>query len=113
MNPTRKLSRRDFLVTATAVAAPMVVPATCLGGGGRAAPSERINVGAIGLGNRARDTLSDFLAEKDLQYRAVCDCFADRRKAGKEMVDRAYGNSDCKAYRFHEELLGARISMPC
>jgi predicted dehydrogenase len=108
MNPTRKLSRRDFLVTAAAVAAPMVVPATCLGGGRRAAPSERINVGGIGLGGRARGTLPDFIAEKDLQYRAVCDCFADRRKAGKEMVDRAYGNKDCKAYRFHEELLGRK-----
>jgi predicted dehydrogenase len=106
MNSTRTLSRRDFLATAAAVAAPMVVPATCFGGGGRAAPSERINVGGIGLGGRARGTLPDFLAEKDLQYRAVCDCFADRRKAGKEMVDRAYGNKDCKTYRFHEELLG-------
>ena len=53
-------------------------------------------------------TMPDFLAEKDLQYRAVCDCRADRRNAAKQKVDQAYGNKDCKAYRFHEELLVRR-----
>jgi len=105
MNSRRKLSRRDFLGAAAAVAAPLVIPASALGGGGRVAPSERINVGAIGLGPRAQGTLPDFLAEKDLQCRAVCDCAADRRNVGKGIVDRAYGNKDCKTYRFHEELL--------
>ena len=105
MNSRRKLSRRDFLGTAAAVAAPLVIPASALGGGGRIAPSERINVAAIGLGPRAEGTLPDFLAEKDLQCRAVCDCAADRRNVGKGIVDRAYGNKDCKTYRFHEELL--------
>ncbi len=84
----------------------MVVPASCLGLEGRAAPSGRINVGAIGLGGRALGVMPDFIAEKDLQYCAVCDCFADRRNAAKQRVDRAYGNKDCKVYRFHEELLG-------
>ena len=84
MKQARNLSRRDFLGAAAALAAPMVIPGSCLGLEGRAAPSERINVGAIGLGNRAVGVMPDFIAEKDLQYCAVCDCFADRRNAGKE-----------------------------
>jgi predicted dehydrogenase len=35
----------------------------------------------------------------------VCDCFAERRKSAKELVDRLHRNQDCKAYRFHEEVL--------
>jgi predicted dehydrogenase len=108
MKQARNLSRRDFLGAAAALAAPMVIPGSCLGLEGRAAPSERINVGAIGLGNRAVGVMPDFIAEKDLQYCAVCDCFADRRNAAKEKVDRAYGNKSCKAYRSHEDLLGRK-----
>jgi predicted dehydrogenase len=31
---------------------------------------------------------------------------ADRRKMGKQMVDSHYGNQDCMATRFHEDVLG-------
>ena len=34
-------------------------------------------------------------------------------RTGKEMVDRHYGNADCRATRFHEELLEAATSTPC
>jgi len=107
MKKTTKLSRRNFLGAAATLAAPLVIPASCLAGTRRAAPSERINVGVIGLGGRAQhDLMPAFLSEKDVQCLAVCDCFADRRNAGKNLVDSRYGNQDCKAYRFHEELLG-------
>ena len=84
---------------------PYVVPASALGRDGAVAPSERITLGVIGMGPRNQSNLPSFLAEADVQCVAICDCFADRRRLGKEMVDRHYGNSDCRVTRFHEELL--------
>ena len=100
------LTRRRFLAGAAAIAAPWVIPATALGNDAAVAPSERITLGVIGLGDRNRSNLGHFLAQSDLQCLAVCDCFADRRRIGKEMVDRHYGNQNCTATRFHEEILG-------
>ena len=65
-------------------------------------------LGAIGMGGRGQDDLQNFLKEKDVQGVAVCDCFAERRNAAKGIVDRAHGNQDCKAYRFHDELLARK-----
>lgn len=85
--------------------APLIVPGSALGLNGAVPPSDRITMGAIGIGGRMRSDLNDFLKEKDVQVVAVCDCFAERRKTGKEMVDQHYGNSDCASYRFHEKVL--------
>ncbi len=81
------------------------MPASALGRDGTVAASERITLGVIGMGPRNQSNLPSFLAEPDVQCVAVCECFADRRKLGKEMVDRHYGNSDCRVTRLHEELL--------
>ena len=110
MQPKNRVSRRGFLRRGVAVAggllaAPCLVPCVAPGREGAVAPSERITIGAIGLGGRGRGDLADFLKEKDVRCVAVCDCFADRRAAGKKMVDGHYGNRDCKVYRRHEELL--------
>jgi len=102
------MRRRDFLRRGLlgAAAAPFVVPGAVLGRGGAVAPSERITLGAIGLGSRGRSDLSHFLQQDDVRCVVVCDSFADRRAQGKEMVDKHYGNADCVATRLHEELLG-------
>ena len=101
------MKRRDFLRRGLlgVAAAPFVVPGAVLGKNGAAAPSERITLGAIGLGSRGRSDLSHFLQQEDVRCVAVCDSFADRRAQGKQMVDKHYGNADCAATRFHEELL--------
>ena len=103
------LSRRQFLRrAATAAAVPLIVPGSVLGLRGAVAPSNRIVFGAIGVGNRARDTLPTFLAFPDIQYVAVCDCRADRLKSAKEIVDRHYGNPDCQAYEDFRDLLARK-----
>jgi hypothetical protein len=106
------LSRRRFLkraVQAGAIlAAPQIIPRTALGQGGRAAPSERIVLGGIGIGNRGGYDLGCFLHEPDVQFVAVCDVKANRRKAVKEMVDGRYGNHDCATYIDMRELLARR-----
>jgi predicted dehydrogenase len=101
------MNRREFLRRGLlgAVAAPCLVPSSVLGRDGAVAPSEQITLAAIGLGRRGRSDLSHFLQQRDVRCLVVCDCFADRRKQGKAMVDAHYGNADCAATRFHEEVL--------
>jgi predicted dehydrogenase len=102
------MKRRDFLRRGVLgiSAAPLVVSSSALGGGPQVAPSERITLGAIGQGSRGRSVLSDFIRQKDLQCVTVCDCFEERRRQAKAMVDGYYGNTDCRPTRFHEEVLG-------
>jgi len=90
------------------VTAPFVVRRSIFGAAGAPPPSDRITLGAIGLGGRGRSDLSHFLRQPDVRCVAVCDCSADRRRHAKAMVDGHYGNSGCAAMRFHEELLGRR-----
>jgi hypothetical protein len=103
------LNRRRFLQKAVQAGAlfavPQVIPATALGQGGAVAPSERIILGGIGIGNRGSYDLGCFLHEPDVQFVAVCDVKANRRKAVKEMVDAKYGNRDCGTYIDMRELL--------
>ncbi|MHC4170482.1 MAG: Gfo/Idh/MocA family protein, partial [Planctomycetota bacterium] len=83
------LNRRRFLKTAVqagvCLGLPQVIPATALGRNGSVAPSERITLGAIGIGNRGRYVLGCFLREPDLRCIAVCDVRGDNRKRAKDM----------------------------
>ena len=103
------LSRRRFLRTTAAacgaLAAPMLIPASALGRGGSVAPSERIVMGAIGVGGRGTFDLNAFLHEKDAQVVAVCDVQRIRRDNAKTLVDEFYGNKDCLTYRDFRELV--------
>ncbi len=104
-----KLHRRRFLKTAlsasAAVMAPQIIPSSALGRDGAVAPSERIVVGGIGIGNRGTYDLGCFLEQKDVQFVAVCDVKESRRKAVKNLTDQKYGNQDCDMYRDFRELL--------
>jgi predicted dehydrogenase len=104
------LNRRRFLKTAlsasaAAVMAPTVIPSTALGRDGAVAPSERIVVGGIGLGNRGTYDLGCFFEQPDVQFVAVCDIKQARREAIKKMTDKHHGNDDCRMYRDFRELL--------
>jgi Oxidoreductase family, NAD-binding Rossmann fold/Oxidoreductase family, C-terminal alpha/beta domain len=109
MSRNSRDSRREFLrrsATATAaVAAPMIIPASALGRGGFVAPSERITVGGIGIGNRGTYDLGCFLEQKDVQFLAVCDVKEARRLAVKKTADEKYGNEQCAMYQDFRELL--------
>jgi len=102
----RSFLRRSAPALAGLAASPCIVPASALGLQQSVAPSERITLAVIGLGARNRSNLPHFLSEKDVQCLAVCDCFADRRNAGKRMVDGHYGTDDCVVTRFQEDVLG-------
>ncbi len=104
-----KLSRRQFLRrTAATVALPLVVPGAVLGLNGAVAPGSRIVFGSIGVGNRARATLPNFLAFPQIQWLAVSDCRADRLKSAKEIVDNHYGNHGCLTFPDFRDLLARK-----
>jgi predicted dehydrogenase len=93
------LGRRRFLRrVAAAVVFPLVVPGTTLGLNGAVAPSNRIAFAGIGIGNRARAILPNFLGFNRLQFVAVADCREDRLRTAKALIDAHYQNQDCRAY---------------
>jgi predicted dehydrogenase len=103
-------SRRRFLkstlaAASAAIAAPTIIPASALGLQGTVAPSERVIVGGIGIGNRGTYDLGCFLEQKDCQFVAVCDVREVRRLAVKRQVDGLYGNQSCLMFRDFRELL--------
>jgi hypothetical protein len=88
-------SRRTFLKSAAAAAAaPMIVPSTVFG---RTAPSNRVNLAAIGVGNRGSgNVFEDYVkTQDDVRLVAACDCFTSRRTAFAAKVDEFYGGKYC------------------
>lgn len=106
------LTRRRFLkgaaIAGGLAAAPYFVPASSLGLGRAAAPSERIVLGGIGIGGRGSGVLNWMMAERDVQFVAVCDAKKAQREKVKQVVDGRYGNSDCATYHDMREFLDTR-----
>jgi hypothetical protein len=74
MEIKKDLSRREFVKkTAVSGIAFSIIPAHVLGGSGRIAPSDKINVGIIGCGTEGIREMLHLLPEKDVQIVAVCD----------------------------------------
>ncbi len=110
MTQRNSMNRRRFMKTSVAAGtaaaiAPVVIPSSALGRDGAVAPSERVVVGGIGIGNRGTYDLGCFLEQSDVQFVAVCDVKEARRRAVKAMADKNNGNSDCKTYVDFHELL--------
>jgi hypothetical protein len=106
----KAFSRRSFLkrtgvVAGGVIAAPYFIPARALGRDGAVAPSERIVLGAIGIGARGSYVLDCFVHEPGVQFVAICDVKKERRLAVKKKADDQYGNNDCAMYRDLRELL--------
>jgi len=120
-----KFSRRRFLArTGTAAGAaflgPCIVPASVLGSGGNA-PSERINMGFIGLGGQGSGHLlggawtyvpGGYVARTDVQVQAVCDVRRERRQHAQQRCNQVYaerlgqaGYNGVKAYNDFREVL--------
>ncbi len=101
-----KITRRAFVQGAgAALAMPYIITSSALGAPDKAAASERITMGVIGIGGRGRSDLGALLSNADVQMVAACDVKRSARKAGKSMIDQKNGNSDCATYRDLRELL--------
>jgi Oxidoreductase family, NAD-binding Rossmann fold/Oxidoreductase family, C-terminal alpha/beta domain len=95
----KNISRRSALkATAAVIAAPMFIPATALGRDGAVVPSERINVGLIGLGARCRRIAGDTLKSiPSINIAAISDCLPSRLDTFTAAV-----NPDAKWSRYTE-----------
>ena len=113
--PPLQPTRREFLGaairTGAALAVPSIIPASALGRDGAIRPSERIVLGAIGIGNRGASDLRWMMGQKDVQFVAICDIRKSRRDAVKKIADTQYGNSDCAMYRDIREFLATRSDL--
>ncbi len=105
----------------TTLLAPTLIPASALGRGGVAAPSERINMGFIGLGGQGGGHLfgyawtyvpGGYIARKDVQVLALCDVRKERRDSARERANLLYakklgspGYSGVQAYADFREVL--------
>lgn len=104
-----EISRRRFLaVTGATVAAPMVVPASVLGGDSQAAPSNRIVMGVVGWGMMGPGNTDAFLNQKDCQVVAACDLDQKHLEQALNTVNGRYGNKDCKAYKDYREMMARK-----
>jgi myo-inositol 2-dehydrogenase / D-chiro-inositol 1-dehydrogenase len=112
---TQNLTRRSFIQSsaAAAVAIPAFVRGTTLGAQGRAAASDRIRVGMIGMGRQAYQVnIKQFLGMPDVQLVAVCDVDRWRLDNARRAIEESYGQETrsgnyqgCDAYLDYEELL--------
>jgi predicted dehydrogenase len=104
-----KTTRRDFVKRAASaltavITIPQIIPSSALGMGKRIAPSDRIVMGAIGMGYQGTYNMRDFLKLKDaVQFVAVCDVDANHLAKAKNTVDLANKNNDCATYGDYRE----------
>src|ERR1039457_5223788 len=111
MASKQEVSRRSILKTGLAAVTagfPTIVPATVFG---QTAPSNRINVGAIGVGRISRvHDLPAIRKYGSAHIMAVCDLDANRVELGKTLVNGFYSTDGkpydgVKGYRDYRELL--------
>lgn len=101
----RSLTRRRFVQTALAAGAflPFVVPRHVFGAG---SPSNRINIGFIGVGSHGVDwNLDKYLKLPAARVAMVCDVDGFRLRKAKAMVDAKYDNEDCLSTKDFREVL--------
>jgi len=120
----QKMTRRGLLKAsvgaAGAVALPWIIPASAIGRDGHVAPSDRVTMAFIGVGNQGTGDMGGFLQDKRVQVVAVCDVnfqsggYWSGGTAGREparrMVDEYYEERGakgpgCKAYVDYHDVL--------
>lgn len=110
MNSKNKSNRRKFIKTTVTTALgitvfPHIVHASALGRNGFVPPSDRIVMGAIGVGSQGTGNMIKFLKKKETQFIAVCDVDRKHRERAKQLVDNTYKNSKCRMYTDFREFL--------
>jgi myo-inositol 2-dehydrogenase/D-chiro-inositol 1-dehydrogenase len=109
----RRFLKRTAALAGGAIAVPCFVPGSALGAEGRAAPSERIGVGMLGVGRQTvAYNLKAFLASPDTQVVAVCEVDAWRRENARQTTEKHYADQKasgtykgCTAYGDFREVL--------
>jgi predicted dehydrogenase len=93
----RKMNRRGFIKgAAVAFGAPMIVPSSVFG---QNAPSNRLTMGQIGVGNMGTTNMKEFLKRDDVQVLAICDLDDTRAAEGKKTVEDTYAKKTGMSYK--------------
>ena len=99
----RNWTRRSMLRAAGATfAAPLLVPSSVLGAPGKPGANDKVTIGIIGLGGRARGIGNDCKRIPEMQVAAVCDCFEPRCASYLETVGK---DQNWKAYTCFREMI--------
>lgn len=101
----RSYSRRTFLrsAVATGLSVPVLFRGNLLRAQDR--PSNKITVGAIGLGGMGSGNLGGFLGDSRCRVVAVCDVDRNNLESARKRVNTHYSNQDCAAYKDFRELV--------
>ena len=90
MNNRQSITRRDFFQRTAglgaALAFPAIVPRSVFGAN---APSNRIVMGAIGVGSQGTGDMRGFLSKPEVQMVAVCDVDKGHRGPSQATLRRA------------------------
>lgn len=110
MDKKQYITRRRFLRKAAGAAAgvtvfPYFVPSSALGKAGTVAPSNRIVMGAIGIGWQGYSNMKGLLNKEEVRFVAVCDIDKEHLAKAKRKVDNTHGNNDCATYHDFRELI--------
>jgi predicted dehydrogenase len=96
------VTRRDFLRAAGLGAAALTVPG--LRAWAKAAPSERVRLGFIGIRNQGTNNLKGFLKQPAAQVVALCDVDKNVLAAAKALAKKTNGGT-CDTYHDYRQLL--------
>lgn len=99
---TAVLSRRKFIKSAGTASAFLIVPRSVLGGENHIAPSDRLNIAAIGAGGKGRSDIES-VAHENLY--AICDIDDDRLAATLQQEFAAGFRDRVKTYRDYRQML--------
>lgn len=109
-NSTNGLNRRDFLgLSALGLTGLTILPSWTTSDGVKIAPSDRVVMGFIGLGQQAINDFGGFAAVPGIQIAACCDVDSMKQQRFKKRVEAWQAsksmNSRCDMYEQYEELL--------
>ncbi len=98
-------SRRAFLKTMLCAGiAPWIVPAHVLGAGGKTPPSNRINLGVLGVGSQGMADMNIFLRYEDVRVTALCDVNQRHLAEARQAIQKAYGAAEVREFADFREL---------
>ncbi|MBK1878080.1 Gfo/Idh/MocA family protein [Pelagicoccus mobilis] len=106
MNRRTFINKSSAAGLAAAAIAPTILPSTLFGAN---APSKKVTLGVIGLGPQGmKSNLAGMLRHPKAQVVAVCDCKLSLAHEAKIMVDKEYGNQDCKVYQDFRDIISRK-----
>lgn len=110
MKKITNTSRRDFLKKAStatlgAIGFPLFIPSAVFGRSGAVPPSDRINIGCIGMGGMGIGNMKSFLEKAGVQIVAVCDVDARHRAEARDIAEKKSGKKGCAEYNDFRDLL--------